>query len=712
MIKLSQKLALTIPLLIAGCDDPAVLIDNSERSISIDQPGDSEAAIEPANITGAYLTGTTYEENNRFHIKISLKDTTTKQNYVPKPGESLRWGSKGPLAPSTQPTDSPSVYVLAFAGSTQEVGAQALQTQIILEVKNADGTISRNESSAFDILLPVVPSLDALTFSNPNPGDILALNNPTIAWTGLDKQTGITYNLSLHSEVGCNSRIQKFAGVSTFSYALPALSDGNYFACITATDLLENQATPQEVAFMIDTKPPADASLIGPGITANTNPNISWILATDATTVTYDLSIDSDANCNNPMMEYPNAQNGFQTLGNLADGNYFACLRLRDAANNEANAEPVAFTIDSQAPMVFQVTVPADGTTTQNETPQVIWDLDQDASSYRLTLDTESGCPTPVQEYNTAISPLTLNTIDDAEYFLCLTAVDEAGNETTKETRFTKISGPDCSNLVGGTWVEVPGDPNYHAKDFCVMKYEAKNVGGIPTSQISSAPWSMINQNSDSAECASLGNGYQLISNAQWMAIGTNIATQSNNWSDGTVGAGSLNIGRVSGGLTGLEASGDNDACHGSEISCTSTTNWNNSRRTHTLSNGEAIWDLGSNAIELTSKTIDYQNIPHRNDEIRQYRNFMGNEFLTKTELIPQVAIDNSWGRQQRVGIYMTIVQEDEPDEEQAGVHTLYRGGFRDDVDVFSGIFSALVAQPNSELLFIASGFRCSYTNP
>ena len=33
-----------------------------------------------------------------------------------------------------------------------------------------------------------------------------------------------------------------------------------------------------------------------------------------------------------------------------------------------------------------------------------------------------------------------------------------------------------CSDLADGEWVKVPGDPNYGTSDFCVMKYEAKNV--------------------------------------------------------------------------------------------------------------------------------------------------------------------------------------------------------------------------------------------
>lgn len=43
-------------------------------------------------------------------------------------------------------------------------------------------------------------------------------------------------------------------------------------------------------------------------------------------------------------------------------------------------------------------------------------------------------------------------------------------------------------------FIEVPGDERFGTNDFCVMKYEAKNVGGIPTSQASGSPWTSIQQ--------------------------------------------------------------------------------------------------------------------------------------------------------------------------------------------------------------------------
>ena len=94
-----------------------------------------------------------------------------------------------------------------------------------------------------------------------------------------------------------------------------------------------------------------------------------------------------------------------------------------------------------------------------------------------------------------------------------------------------------CVGLSGGDWVLVEGNSSYEAQDFCVMKYEAKNVGGVATSQASSSPWAYITQYDATMKCRSLGDGFNLISNDQWMTIATNIANQASNWEDGLVGS-------------------------------------------------------------------------------------------------------------------------------------------------------------------------------
>ena len=109
--------------------------------------------------------------------------------------------------------------------------------------------------------------------------------------------------------------------------------------------------------------------------------------------------------------------------------------------------------------------------------------------------------------------------------------------------------------------MKVEGDQTYGTSDFCVMKYEAKNVWVDQTSNASDTPWVSINQDDAKTECLSIGA--KLISNDQWMTIATNIANQATNWENGSVGSGALNRGHSDNSPSSLAASTDSDACSG-----------------------------------------------------------------------------------------------------------------------------------------------------
>lgn len=76
--------------------------------------------------------------------------------------------------------------------------------------------------------------------------------------------------------------------------------------------------------------------------------------------------------------------------------------------------------------------------------------------------------------------------------------------------------------------------------DFCVMKYEAKNVAGKPASQAALTPWTGTYATEAKALCQSLGTGYDLISNQEWLTIAHDLENVDANWTGGTVGSGCL----------------------------------------------------------------------------------------------------------------------------------------------------------------------------
>ncbi len=146
--------------------------------------------------------------------------------------------------------------------------------------------------------------------------------------------------------------------------------------------------------------------------------------------------------------------------------------------------------------------------------------------------------------------------------------------------------------------------------EFCVAKYEMKQVGGKAVSEAAGLPWQGLRRGASSGDtgsawyqCASLGGDYDLISNAQWQAIARNIENTPGNWSFFSVGSGYLNRGYMNQATAdlGLAATtDDNDGCFGTGFSCFGAMGsaWHASKRTHYLNSGAVIWDLAGNVWE------------------------------------------------------------------------------------------------------------------
>jgi len=147
--------------------------------------------------------------------------------------------------------------------------------------------------------------------------------------------------------------------------------------------------------------------------------------------------------------------------------------------------------------------------------------------------------------------------------------------------------------------------------NFCVDKYEAKNVGGIATSQASSTPWVSITQYNARAECIRAGK--HLITEQEWQAIAHNVEDVGWNWNGGVAGTNQMSDGHSDNGPTGsLAASTDDDPCSGTGQNCSETT-WNTQRRTYKLSNGNYIWDFGGNVYNWVDQ-FTYAYYPVVND--------------------------------------------------------------------------------------------------
>jgi prepilin-type N-terminal cleavage/methylation domain-containing protein len=178
----------------------------------------------------------------------------------------------------------------------------------------------------------------------------------------------------------------------------------------------------------------------------------------------------------------------------------------------------------------------------------------------------------------------------------------DAVNGSTRY-RVTESSGPTVATLTCPSgFIVVPGSSTYSTSDFCVMKYEAKNVSGVATSQASGAPWPNITQTAAATAASAACSGCHLITDAEWLTIAQNVLNVSSNWSGNAVGNGYIYSGHNDSSFAGYSAEADSNDANGYYL--TGKVAPSNQRRTLTLSNGSVIWDLAGNAWEWTSGTI------------------------------------------------------------------------------------------------------------
>lgn len=294
------------------------------------------------------------------------------------------------------------------------------------------------------------------------------------------------------------------------------------------------------------------------------------------------------------------------------------------------------------------------------------------------------------------------------------TAQAEVESEVTEEAELN------CDAMTPqGGWLLVPGDLDYQTEDFCVMKYEAKcslengescstvAASESPISQANGSPWANISQLSAITECESLGPGYRLIGNQEWMTISTNAASISENWSNSLVGDGELNRGHSDANPDQGCAANLDDSLAYVEGDCSGlNTGTFNQRRTHLLSTGKVIWDMAGNVREWVDEFIPDDKPAPNVAAYSESPDVTGTASMPKEALIPTNAVkpfwNDSWTSAQSIGQY------------ESGIigtgGALSRGGDRSG-RALTGLFYARLAMDQNYSNFHI-GFRCVYSVP
>ena len=219
-------------------------------------------------------------------------------------------------------------------------------------------------------------------------------------------------------------------------------------------------------------------------------------------------------------------------------------------------------------------------------------------------------------------------------------------------------------------FIPVPGNSSFGTDGgFCVMKYEAKNVGGVATSQAASTPWAGLTQASAISTSQAACAGCHLMTEAEWMTIAANVLSVASNWTGGSAGNGSIYAGHNDNVPASAIAASATDS---DGYSGTGNTSPSTQRRTLTLTNNEVIWDLAGNLREWTNATITGAQ-PSNGSAGYAWRQYTAitNWGNLPNDSRPSVAGAGSWNTSQGIGgIYSN--------KDETAARAFVRGGFYD----------------------------------
>ena len=281
----------------------------------------------------------------------------------------------------------------------------------------------------------------------------------------------------------------------------------------------------------------------------------------------------------------------------------------------------------------------------------------------------------------------------------------QPGTAIHSGTAPTKLAdGSSCPT----NYILVPGSSTYNQDSFCVMKYEAKiqgndvgttayNASMVPESRATGTPWVNISQTNAIAEAQSIGTGYHLMTEAEWMTIAANVLSVDSNWSTGTVGSGYIYSGHNNySPSSALAAStNDTDSLYGITGGTGSGSQYNN-KRTLVLTNGQVIWDFAGNVWEMVNQTIEGSQPGLPADTGYSWREWSSKDFqmnglgqMSRLESVSALAA--GWNSNNGVGAFTSNANETRP-------RSLHRGGFWGSIsragvnslDLFYGVGDAI----------------------
>ncbi|MCD6166249.1 hypothetical protein J7K19_06045, partial [bacterium] len=271
------------------------------------------------------------------------------------------------------------------------------------------------------------------TLLSPANGSVFADPTPRLDWS--DVPLVHRYELQIDDNSNFYSPVLKDTSIKNSFYTVStALADATYYWRVRARYTGGNWSNWSSVwKFTVDTTGPMAPNLISPanGTATNQNtPTFDWSDVSGA--VEYQIQVAGNNTFSSPKIDrFGLTSSTYTTTSPFTDGTYYWRVRAKDNLNNWGGWSTVwSFTIDTQGPPVPNLISPANGSTTNDNTPTFDWDDITDAVEYQIQVDNNSNFSSPERnQVGLTTSTYTpTSSLSDGTYYWRVRAKDNLNN--------------------------------------------------------------------------------------------------------------------------------------------------------------------------------------------------------------------------------------------------------------------------------------------
>ncbi len=317
---------------------------------------------------------------------------------------------------------------------TQDIATALSEGTYVITASTSDA--AGNESTVtstftIDTTAPVIALV--------SPADGATVGTPTVMISGTTDEDGEVV-IVVRDDQGIEvftASVDSTDG--TFSSTTTQLAEGTYTVSATTSDEAGNEASTTST-FTVDLTAP-EVVVVTPEVEEVVTEREVVVSGTSEAGATVSIIIENADGEEVETIEVIADENGdwTATTAPLNDGEYTASVTATDSVGNTGSADPVTFTVFSEAPELV-ISTPEDEGTVEENTPEIRGTTTPGATIVIVITDADGNevetlTPTVDQDGNFSATPT--SELPDGDYTITVTATGENGVETSDSVTFT-----------------------------------------------------------------------------------------------------------------------------------------------------------------------------------------------------------------------------------------------------------------------------------